>query len=167
MVSKSISSSLPKSFVLAYCQKNLLTWPKHNIDLVLTAAEVLFAWVFACESVWHAALSVACGNGEWHDPKTEKGKRKRKMKMKSRQSKVNATTASHRRNQLALCDDVDVEVGSDSDSDRDGDCDADVDVAATCGGCVMAPSRPSSGNWLAISFAATFRLQRNLPNMLQ
>lgn len=74
--------------------------------------------VCVCESVRHAALGVACGNGEWHDPKTEKGKRKRKMKMKSRQSKVNATTASHRRNQLALCDDVDVEVGSDSDSDR-------------------------------------------------
>lgn len=73
---------------------------------------------------------VACGNGEWHDPKTEskrKTKRKAKMKMKSqsRQSKVNATTASHRRNQLALCDDVDVA----ADCDCDGSC--DVDVAST------------------------------------
>lgn len=108
---------------------------------------------------------VACGNGEWHDPKTEskrKTKRKAKMKMKS---KVNATTASHRRNQLALCDDVDVA----ADCDCDGSC--DVDVASTLPHVAVASwrqaDRLASGNWLAISFAATFRLQRNLPNMLQ
>lgn len=76
---------------------------------------------------------------------------------------MNATTALLRRNQLALCDDVD----DDDDVDADVNVDVDANATATCGGCVMAPSRPSSGNWLAISFAATFRLQRNLPNMLQ
>jgi len=74
---------------------------------------------------------------------------------------VNATTTSFRRNQLALCDDVDDAV------DVDVDVKVEANATATCGGCVMAPSRPSNGNWLAISFAATFRLQRNLPNMLQ